>query len=79
MNSRSPNHTKYLILETSFFHKKDDLHTFQKTSGIKIIFLPPQAPMMNPTEYLFNEIRQLAKSRVNKVKRAYSIILTEIL
>jgi transposase len=79
MQSRNPNHNKYLILETSFFHSKQDLRKFEGQTGIKVIFLPPHTPMLNPTEYLFNEMKQLVKSKSNKHHRTHADIVSELL
>ena len=79
MKTRTPNQKKYLILETSFFHIKKDLQKFQNKYNVKVIFLPPNTPMLNPTEYLFNEVKQLVKSKSYKIKRPYASVLTQTL
>ena len=54
MALHNPHKKKYFIFKSSFLHKKDALQAIEKEFAVKIIFLPPQTPMLNPTEYLFN-------------------------
>ncbi len=68
MNKRNAEQKKYLILETCFLHRKVDLQVFEKKFPVKVIFLPPQTPMLNPTEYFFNEVKTTLKSRLYKTK-----------
>jgi transposase len=75
MNARHHDQKKYLILESCFLHKKNDLQVFEKDSSIKVLFLPPLTPMLNPTEYFFNEVKSMVKSRGYKTGTSYSELL----
>ena len=79
MTSRDVNLRKYLFVETSFLHRKDDLRDFENNFPIKVIFLPARTPMLNPTEYFFNEIKSLVKVRSYKSRRSYADVLSEML
>ena len=46
---------------------------------MKVYFLPPKTPMLNPTEYFFNEIKGVIRSRSRKDKRSYYECLDETL
>jgi transposase len=54
MAVRRPHHNKYLIAETSFFHCKEAFRKMERKTAVKALFLPPQTPMLNPTEYFFS-------------------------
>jgi transposase len=43
------------------------------------MFLPPETPMLNPTEYFFSEVKQLVRSISYKQHRAYGAVATELL
>lgn len=78
MNTRSPTlKRKYLVVETCFLHKKEDLKEFERTYEIKVIFLPPQTPMLNPTEFLFNDLKQMIKSKAYKSRKTVATVLSE--
>jgi len=47
----------------------------EQTFPIKIVFLPPETPMLNPTEYLFSQLRSYIRSKVVKTKRSYADVL----
>lgn len=79
MNSRHRDQKKYLLLETNFLHRKNDLQVFEKKNLIKVIFLPPLTPMLNPTEYFFNEIKSMIKSKSYKTGASFRQLLLELL
>ena len=80
MTARNESQKKYLILESNDLHKKQSLRLLERTFNIKVLFIPPMAPMLNPTEYLFSDVKTMVRSKANKQKhKSYLMLLREVL
>ncbi|MBK7110471.1 MAG: IS630 family transposase [Bacteroidetes bacterium] len=52
-----------LVLDNAKIHKTDDVKDAMKASKLKILFLPPYSPMLNPIELVFNVMKKAFYNR----------------
>ena len=52
-----------LLLDNAKIHKTDDVKNAMKVSKLKILFLPPYSPMLNPIELVFNVMKKAFYNR----------------
>ena len=53
-----------LVLDHAKIHKTDDVKDTMRASKLKILFLPPYSPMLNPIEFIFNVIKRTFYNRI---------------
>ena len=47
-----------VVMDNASFHRKNRLNDIAKKYGIKIIFLPPYSPELNPIEHFWNWLKK---------------------
>ena len=47
-----------LILDNAKIHKTPEVQKILKDSGLKVLFLPPYSPKLNPIEWVFSQIKR---------------------
>ena len=52
-----------IVLDNAKIHKTDDVKDAMKASKLKILFLPPYTPMLNPIELVFNVLKKTFYNR----------------
>lgn len=61
ISERNPNELIFILLDNGKFHKKKDIEI---PKNIRLIFLPPYSPELNPIERFWLEIRRVTKNKV---------------
>ena len=51
------------VLDNAKIHKTDDVKDAMKASKLKILFLPPYSPILNPIELVFNVMKRCFNNR----------------
>ena len=47
-----------VVMDNASFHRKNSLNDIAQKYGIKIIFLPPYSPELNPIEHFWNWLKK---------------------
>ena len=72
-----------LILDGASYHKSKSFKEILEFYGIKVIFLPPYSPYLNPIELDFNTVKQYVRRHMHVARRrplyVLSTVLTELL
>ena len=64
-----PGPNSVLVLDGASYHKSAAFKRIMNRYGIKIIFLPPYAPYLNPIELDFNTIKQYLRRHMFLARR----------
>lgn len=59
---------RYIVMDNCPIHNKENLHHIEKGYNIKVVFLPPYSPMLNPIENWFNELKQVIRQKTYKTR-----------
>jgi transposase len=59
VNSQSP--SPFLIMDNASFHHTDRVDQLCSEAGVKIMYLPPYSPDLNPIEEMFAELKGFIK------------------
>ena len=77
-----PGPNSVLVLDGASYHKSATLKRIANRYGIKIIFLPPYSPYLNPIELDFNTIKNYLKRHWHTARRnplfALHMAMTEV-
>jgi putative transposase len=57
-----------LVLDNSKAHKADKTKTKAKELGIKLVFLPPYSPDLNPVEFIWKTVKREVSARFIRSK-----------
>ena len=52
------NKSTVVVMDNASFHRKKRLNDLAQQYGIKIIFLPPYSPELNPIEHFWNWLKK---------------------
>lgn len=71
--------TKTVVLDNASVHKSSEALKLIRSTGAKVVFLPPYRPEFNPIEYCWsivkNNIRKIKPRTENKLMDAYDASL----
>jgi transposase len=68
LNERGPNPHRYIIMDNCPIHNRENLRNIEELHNLKIIYLPPYTPMLNPIEYWFNEVKSHIRQKTYKTR-----------
>jgi transposase len=61
--NRWPEPKSILVMDNASFHRTERIKQICQESGVKLIYLPPYSPDLNPIEEFFAELKQFIKRR----------------
>ena len=61
-NNYEPKKTIHIILDNSGYHRSNEVKEFVKKNGIKLHFLPPYSPNLNPIERLWKLMNEQVRN-----------------
>ncbi|KAI2669605.1 transcriptional regulator family: Helix-turn-helix [Penicillium roqueforti] len=61
--NRWPAPKSVLIMDNASFHRTEKLQQMCSDSGVKLVYLPPYSPDLNPIEEFFSELKQFIKRK----------------
>lgn len=61
--NRWPGPKSVLIMDNASFHRTENIQRMCFDSGVKLIYLPPYSPDLNPIEEFFSELKQFIKRK----------------
>jgi hypothetical protein len=56
--NRWPEPKSVLVMDNASFHRTEKIQRMCLDSGVKLIYLPPYSPDLNPIEEFFSELKQ---------------------
>lgn len=62
---------KTVIIDNASFHKSEKIKNLMQAAGIKLIYLPPYSPDLNPIEHYWHKI----KNSIRKLMRNSKLLL----
>jgi len=65
-----PSKHSVLILDNASVHKTDQLAAIAEAAGIRLVFLPPYCPFLNPTEHIFSQVKSFLRRFGPSFRRA---------
>lgn len=68
LGERGPNEHRYVIMDNCPIHNRENLKSIEELHGLKVIYLPPYTPMLNPIEYWFNEVKSNLRQKTYKTR-----------
>jgi transposase len=60
---RFPDPKPVLVMDNASFHFSEKIDRMCSEAGVKIIYLPPYSPRLNPIEELFAELKEFKRFR----------------
>lgn len=73
---------KTVIIDNASFHKSEKIKNLMQSAGIKLIYLPPYSPDLNPIEHYWhkikNSIRKLMRNSKLSLENAMEKTLKEM-
>lgn len=63
---RWPEHSSVLIMDNASFHHSDRIDQMCLDAGVKLVYLPPYSPHLNPIEEFFAKLKAFIKKRWNE-------------
>lgn len=64
--NRWPKPKSVLIMDNASFHRTDKIQQMCVDRGVKLVYLPPYSPDLNPIEEFFSELKQYIKRKWNE-------------
>jgi transposase len=58
---RWPEPKSVLVMDNASFHRSDRIEKMCSTAGVKLVYLPPYSPDLNPIEEFFSELKAFIK------------------
>jgi transposase len=58
-----PEHNSVLIVDNASFHHSDRIEQMCRDAGVKLLYLPPYSPDLNPIEEFFAELKAFIKKQ----------------
>jgi len=68
--NRFPAPKSVLVLDNASVHHTDQLAAIADSAGIRLVFLPPYSPFLNPTEHLFSQVKSFLRRFGPSFRRA---------
>ena len=50
-----------LVMDNASFHRSDRIEEMCSTAGVKLLYLPPYSPDLNPIKEFFSELKAFIK------------------
>ena len=69
-----PKSKSILVMDDAFFHYSEWVEPMFSNAGVKLVYLPPYSPDLNPIEEFFAELKNLI---VNNIWILYSTLSSE--
>ena len=77
--NRHPAPNSVLVLDGASYHKSPSFKSIMDFYGIKIIFLPPYSPYLNPIELDFNTVKQYVRRNLPLARKRPLYVLSTVL
>ena len=65
---RWPEPRSVLVMDNASFHRSERVKTMCDEAGVKLVFLPPYSPDLNPIEEFFSDLKRFIKKNWHEYK-----------
>lgn len=67
---------KYVIFDNVGFHKSEEIADLIKSTGAKVVFLPPYSPDLSPIEKMWSKMKDILKRNKPRTKAEFHSVLS---